>query len=115
MNSGNADGLAALYHDDAVNLQIAVGEPLCGKKAIHEDYAEFFASIPDHFTREENFLEDGDWVGLEWSSGGTFKPNGKPFALRGSGFFHIVDGKIKTQRGYWDKATLFAQMGAPLD
>lgn len=28
---------------------------------------------------------------------------GKAFTLRGCGFFHIVDGQIIFQRGYWDK------------
>lgn len=115
MNEGNADGLAELYHDDAINLQIAVGKPLVGKAAIHRDFAEFFAAIPDNFTHEVNLLEDGDWGIVEWSGGGTYKPNGKRFALKGCGFFQIVDGKIKLQRGYWDKATLFAQMGVPFE
>jgi len=26
----------------------------------------------------------------------------------------VVEGKIKFQRGYWDKATWFGQLGLPL-
>ena len=57
----------------------------------------------------------------EWSGGGTWRgvlgeqaANGRAFTLRGSGFFHVVQGKIKFQRGYWDKATWFGQLGLPI-
>lgn len=111
----NADEAIELYHEEAVNLQLAVGHPLVGKKAIHKEMVDFFHAIPDSFTHEENFLEDGEWVAVEWSGGGTYQPSGKPFKLSGSGFFHVIDGKIKLQRGYWDKATLFGQMGFPIE
>jgi hypothetical protein len=57
---------------------------------------------------------------LEWEGGGTWRefagrqPNHRPFKLQGSGFFHVVNGKIKFRRGYWDKAAWFAQLGIPL-
>jgi hypothetical protein len=41
-------------------------------------------------------------------------PNGRSFTLRGCGFFHVVDGKIRFQRGYFDKTTWFGQLGIPL-
>lgn len=113
MNSHQAEALAALYHEDAVNLQMAIGTPLQGRKAIQDDFADFFKNIPDTFTQVENLFEEGEWAILEWSGGGTFKPTGKKFTLRGCGFFHVIDGKIKFQRGYWDKATWFGQVGLP--
>jgi pimeloyl-ACP methyl ester carboxylesterase len=42
-------------------------------------------------------------------------PTGRTFTLRGCGFFQIVDGKIRSQRGYWDRATWFNQLGLPID
>ena len=42
-------------------------------------------------------------------------PTGRSFTLRGCGFFQIVDGKIRSQRGYWDRATWFNQLGLPVD
>ena len=100
---------------DAINLQVALGTPLTGKQAIHNDFIEFFKTIPDTFTRVENLFEDGEWAILEWSGGGTFKPTGKTFAFRGCGFFHVIEGRIKLQRGYWDKATWFGQVGLPVE
>ncbi len=34
--------------------------------------------------------------------------NSRSFTRQGCGFFQVVEGKIKSQRGYWDKATWFS-------
>jgi steroid delta-isomerase-like uncharacterized protein len=80
-----------------------------------------FAAFPDSFTHVENLFEAGEWAMLEWSGGATWRgefagmpPNGKTFTLRGCGFFHVVDGQIKYQRGYWDRATWFKQLDIPV-
>jgi steroid delta-isomerase-like uncharacterized protein len=114
MNTHEPEALAQLYEDNASNLQVAVGKPLVGRKAILDDFRLFFASIPDSFTNVENLFEAGQWAILEWSGGGTFRPTGKTFTLRGCGFFRVPDGKIVFQRGYWDKFTWFSQIGLPL-
>jgi catechol 2,3-dioxygenase-like lactoylglutathione lyase family enzyme len=115
MNTHEPEALAELYDENATNLQIAVGKPLVGRKAILEDFRVFFSNIPDSFTTVENFFEDGEWAILEWSGGGTFQRTAKAFALRGCGFFRMKDEKIVFQRGYWDKFTWFRQVGLPLE
>lgn len=121
LNSHDANMAANLYHDDAVNLQVAIGKPLEGKKAILNDFYEFFKVTPDTTTKVENLFEDGEWAILEWSGAGTFYLNGertkagKKYTLQGCGFFKIIDGKISIQRGYWDKATWFKQVGLPIE
>lgn len=121
-NACDAAAAAALYHDDAINLQVAIGTPLEGKTAIHDDFVQFFRSIPDNYTHIENLFEDGEWAILEWSGGGTFFSSevqavteGKPFQFRGCGFFQVIDGKIRFQRGYWDKHSWYKQVGLSLD
>src|SRR5262249_42978978 len=118
----DAQRAASLYHEDATNLQVAIGEPTVGKQAILADLQSFFRAFPNSETHIENLFEEGDWAILEWSGSGTWRGefagrpgNGKSFALRGCGFFHVVDGKIKFQRGYWDKATWFGQLGIPIE
>jgi hypothetical protein len=54
----------------------------------------------------ENIFEDGEWAILEWRD---------PLAMRGCGFFHIVNGEIVFQRGYWDKLTFLKLHGLPLE
>ena len=122
-NERNANALIKLYAEDAEILQVAFGnEPLRGQKALLESFVSFFEAFPDNYTNVENIFEDGEWAIIEWSGGGTFlgkledlEPTGKSFKLRGCGFFQIVNGKIKLQRGYWDKLTWFNQIGIPVE
>jgi len=118
LNAHDAHGAAALYHDDATNIQVAADSPVKGRQAIFEDFTNFFHAFPDSYTNIENLFEDGEWAIVEWTGGGTFlgefagmPPSSKKFTLRGCGFFHITEGKILFQRGYWDKATWFGQIG----
>ena len=120
-NARDAERAAACYHDDAINWQVAAGPPIVGRANIHKDLTEFFTAFPDSVTNVENLFQDGQWAMLEWSGRATWqgefagmRPNGKRFDLRGCGFFHVVDGKIKYQRGYWDRATWFKQLGIPV-
>jgi steroid delta-isomerase-like uncharacterized protein len=120
-NARDAARAAALYRDDATNWQVAAGPPIVGNHAIKQDLTEFFLAFPDSVTNIENLFEDGQWAILEWSGGATWQgefagmaPNGRAFTLQGCGFFHVVDGKIKYQRGYWDRATWFKQLRIPV-
>lgn len=120
-NARDPHALAALYHEDAENIQVAFGTPLRGKEALLESFISFFRAFPDNYTHIENLFEDGEWAIIEWSGGATFlgdlegvPPTGKSYTLRGCGFFHIVDGKIRFQRGYFDKQTWFGQIGMPV-
>jgi steroid delta-isomerase-like uncharacterized protein len=111
LNAHDANAAAALYHEDAINLQVASGTPIEGKSAIHRDFVKFFRSTPDTYTHIENLFEDGEWATLEWTGGGTFVGYGEESdTLRGCGFFHVINGKIRFQRGYWDKLTWVKEM-----
>lgn len=115
------DAVMECYGDDAVNFQVATGEPAIGKEGIRRDMAEFFRGFPDSYSIVENIIADEDWAAWEWLGGGTFagefyanQPTGKSYELRGCGFFQFKDGKIIYQRGYWDKLTWFSQVGLNL-
>ena len=102
-NKADATGLAELYHDDAVNHQVA-NEPIVGKQAIQKMFEDEFAAA-EMVCTVENIFEDGEWGILEWKD---------PLGLRGCGFFQIIDGKIKLQRGYWDKLSFLRQHNLPI-
>lgn len=102
-NAGDADALAAMYHEDAVNHQVAES-PVVGREAIRTMFAKEFAAAK-MVCLVENLFADGEWAILEWRD---------PLGLQGSGFFRVVDGRIVFQRGYWDKLSFLRQHGLPL-
>ncbi|WP_027186155.1 nuclear transport factor 2 family protein [Desulfovibrio inopinatus] len=102
-NRGDADSLAELYADDAVNHQVA-NAPIEGKDAIKAMFRSEFAQA-DMTCIVENIFEDGEWAILEWKD---------PLGLRGCGFFHVLDGKIAFQRGYWDKLSFLRMHNLPI-
>ena len=118
----DVDAVVACYTPDAVNFQVAAGEPAVGIEQIRRDTEEFFRGFPDAWSRVENLMGDGDWAAWEWVGGGTFagefygnRPTGNTFEIRGCGFFNFRDGKIIYQRGYWDKLSWFKQVGLPIE
>lgn len=102
-NNQDAMGLAELYHDNAINHQVA-NDPIEGKEAIYQMFMDEFASA-DMTCMVENLFQDGEWAIVEWKD---------PLGLRGCGFFQVIDGKIKLQRGYWDRLSFLQQQGLPL-
>lgn len=117
-NRRDTETLTGLYHPEAVNFQVAAGEPARGIERIGADLAEFFKGFPDSYAKVENILADGEWAAWEWLGGGTFKgefyghrPTGRSYELRGCGFFRFREERIIYQRGYWDRTTWFSQVG----
>ena len=91
-NRADANALAAMYEETAINHQV-VRDPVEGRDAIRTMFESEFASA-EMTCLVENLFEDGEWAILEWRD---------PSGLRGCGFFRVVDGLIRFQRGYWDR------------
>ena len=102
-NEGDAEKLALLYANNAINHQVA-NEPLEGKAAIQTMFEQEFANA-DMVCIVENIFEDGKWAILEWKD---------PLGLRGCGFFNIDNGLIQFQRGYWDKLSFLKAHNLPV-
>ena len=102
-NEGDADKIAEFYHLDAINHQVA-NDPIEGKEAIKEMFTKEF-STADMTCIPVNIFEDGEWAILEWKD---------PLGLRGCGFFQVEKGKIKFQRGYWDKLSFLRMHNLPI-
>jgi len=103
-NNADVESLINLYADDAVNHQVA-NEPVKGKAAIKEMFEKEFAQA-EMTCIVENIFEDGEWAIMEWKD---------PLGLRGCGFFHIQNGKIIFQRGYWDKLSFLKMHNLPIE
>lgn len=103
-NAADADALAELYDDNAVNHQVAEA-PVCGKEAIRAKFKAEFARA-NMVCIVDNIFEDGQWAIMEWRD---------PLGLRGCGFFLVVNDKIVFQRGYWDKLSFLRQHSLPIE
>jgi limonene-1,2-epoxide hydrolase len=99
-NRADVESLAALYAHDAINHQV-VTAPVEGREAIEAMFEAEFGQA-EMVCIVENLFEDGEWAIMEWRD---------PIGLRGCGFFHIVDGLIQFQRGYWDRLSFLRQHG----
>ncbi len=117
-NARDAAAQAALYAEDAVNLQYALGDPMTGRDAIRASLEAFYTAFPDSRIETEALVEDGERVALFWKARGSWRgpfagrePNGNSFALNGSTLFVVREGHIVEQHAYWDRASLFAQLG----
>lgn len=102
-NDHDAERLATMYAEDAINHQVAE-TPVRGRQAIREMFAAEFARA-DMTCIVENIFQDGQWAILEWKD---------PLGLRGCGFFHVQNDQITFQRGYWDKLSFLRQHGLPI-
>lgn len=102
-NAGDADALSSLYHEDAVNHQVAESR-VEGRPAIREMFSREFAAA-DMTCIPEVIHDAGDVAILEWCD---------PLGLRGCGFFTVREGRIAFQRGYWDKLSFLRLQGLPI-
>ena len=102
-NRGDAELIAELYSETAVNHQVAES-PVKGKDAIKNMFVREFASSK-MTCLVENIFQDGEWAILEWKD---------PLGLRGCGFFHIQQDRIIFQRGYWDKLSFLKMHNLPV-
>lgn len=102
-NAADADGLAALYSEDAVNHQVTQ-QPVVGRSAIRDMFAREFAAA-DMTCIVEAIHDAGEVIALEWKD---------PLGLRGCGFFTIRGGEIVFQRGYWDKLSFLKLHNLPI-
>ena len=99
----DVEALSAMYAADAVNHQVAES-PVKGRSDIRKMFEAGFVQAK-MVCIVENIFEDGEWAILEWRD---------PLGLRGCGFFHIKNGKILFQRGYWDKLSFLRLHDLPI-
>lgn len=103
-NSGDANGISELYDENATNHQMP-NDAVIGKANIKKMFESEF-SVAEMVCIPINIFVDGDTCILEWRD---------PLGFQGCGFFLFEDGKIKEQRGYWDKMSFLKMNNLPLE
>ena len=86
-------------------------------------YGESWATgFPDGQITVDNVVSDGDRVVVEYTGRGThtgtletsmgpIAPTGRSVTIKLCDVLELVDGKIKTQRSYFDTGSMMAQLG----
>ena len=89
-----------------------------GPAAVVAGLREFSTAFPDWHVEVENLITVGRHVVVEWHTTGTFdrpfrgrEPNGRRFSRRGCAVAEVERGQIVRYRDYYDRASLFAQLG----
>ncbi|MCW8085027.1 nuclear transport factor 2 family protein [Sabulicella glaciei] len=102
--AADADGVAELYHSNAVKHQVAQ-QPVEGRETIWTKFAEVFGR-PPMVRIVEAIHEAGDVIALEWRNA---------LSLRGYGFFTVHDGRFAFQRESGTSHPFRSCMGCPVE
>jgi steroid delta-isomerase-like uncharacterized protein len=119
-NSGDAERLLALYTDDALWEEVAIGLAAHGQDEIRAHLDRLFTAVPDFKVDVTNGFVAGDEAVVEWEISGTYSADfpglppavGQHFSLRGASVFELTDGKIRRYTEYWDAYAFLVQLGA---
>lgn len=117
-NAHGIEAAAALYDEAATNTQWPWARVIHGREAIQSTFERTFTAFPDIQVTTEQLIVSGESAVLEWVFSGTMRgpfaghpPTGRRFEMHGCEVFLVRGGRISEQRGYWDKATMFEQLG----
>jgi steroid delta-isomerase-like uncharacterized protein len=120
-NAGDIAGFCAYYAPDAI-LTTPDGT-FTGLEAIFENWTKEKAAFPDSKVTMTLVVEDGDKLVSEWTwtatntgdlslpDGTTLPATGKSVTVNGMDVTELRDGKIVSQRMYFDNMTAFTQLG----
>jgi len=107
-NAGDPDRLLALFTDDGLWEEVAIGLAARGPDEIRVHLAPLFTAAPDiHYTVTSSVVS-GDRAVVEWVVSGTYRADfpglppaaGQPFSFRGASVFEMEDGKIQRYTEY---------------
>jgi steroid delta-isomerase-like uncharacterized protein len=119
-NAGDPDQLLALYTDDALWEEPAIGLAALGPDEIRAHLERLFTAAPDIGYAVTSSVVAGDGAVVEWVATGTYSADfpglppaaGQHFSFRGASVFEMTDGKIQRYTEYWDAYAFLVQLGA---
>lgn len=116
--SNHMDQLLAVFTEDVVYEDVAMGVVNHGKEQFKGFANLFFTAFPDIKFSVDSIHVSGDWVTVEWTVNCTqdgdlpgLPATHKRVSLRGMSLAQLDGGKIKRQLDYWNEATMLRQIG----
>lgn len=124
IRSEDADRYASLYAEDTVMIEPLLGEPLRGQDAIRTGEAALFDAFGEVDPDVTSIVSDGRRIAVEVvmravNDGPLALGNGEPLPATGrrveipTGWFFELNeqGKIVSERDYFDTAVILRQLG----
>ena len=109
--------------EDFVYDEVPSGRQAIGKSATLDLWKSWAAAFPDskgefhnaHVAERGTVVLELTWTGIHRgplpTPGGTIAPTGKPIEVRACMVVEVGEEKARSQRHYFDMATLFQQLG----
>lgn len=112
-NRHDVDAALDVCTDDCFYESVALGARVEGREALHAFYTDLFSRLPDYFGRFDG-VAYGDDSAVVWGRFGGTAPGGRKVEVPVTFVCTFRDGRIASDVGYFDAATLAEQSGVPL-
>lgn len=117
-NTGNAEIAHRVYADDCPRVESNLPPDTQGGAAVARYVAELRSAYPDLRLEVNETVSEGDRLVVRWTAtgthGGMFRglaPTGKRINIEGVTLARVKDGKLTEDRVYFDRMTMFEQLG----
>ncbi len=104
--TGDADLAASLFTRDARYQENPFGQPIIGREAIHDYWAEATGRQEDIRFAVTNFLHVGYVLIAEWTCSYRNRATGKRRELAGMFFADFYGDQVRAFREYWQSRAL---------
>jgi steroid delta-isomerase-like uncharacterized protein len=122
LNNHDPAGVAALATPDVAVDDVPWNRVATGRKAVEDNYRNFFSAFPDARYTSVNRVTQGDIIVDEWLMTGTHKgeltlgkmivqPTNQRFELRGVNVYGFSGSLVGNVRVYYDALSLARQLG----
>ena len=119
-NAHDAETLLALFTDDCVYEDVALGRIEHGKDRVRALVESVFVDIAGFRLEGSSAFGVGDWAATEWTMSGKFvhstvpglAATGMAFSVRGATILELHEGKIRRNSDYLDLPSFLRQTGA---
>ena len=121
-NQRNFDEIAASTAPDATITIVGSGDTFEGIEGVRQYNEMWAAGFPDGQVTLDRVIESGDYVATEYTGRGThtgtlvtgmgeIPATGRSVTLHLCDITEIKDGKVQSQRTYFDTGSMMAQLG----
>ncbi len=106
----DADSWASCFAEEGISYEPGAPAPLKGRAALRQFLVGVLGAFEAITMTEDHVFQSGNRVAVKFTGHGTGK-NGRSVFLEGIDVFEInQEGKIQTMWGYWNPATMMAQL-----